>query len=251
MSTDRAVHGNARLRAALVASGLTIEAVAREVGTDPRTVERWLNEPGRTPYARHAHAVARMLHADPYRLWPTLGTRHKATPAPRDELLTWYPTRAAVPAALWPQVPRGAGDRIDLALSCGLFLLDAVPDLVGLLTDRAAAGVRVRIALPDPTLAPTQSEATRLLLVEDLFADLYAAPGVRMARHGGIANDVVRADDQMLVMPRVDGCPPAAAPVLHLTRLEHAPLTSAYLLGLDHVFTTALPTVRTRPLAAA
>ncbi|MFJ9447245.1 helix-turn-helix domain-containing protein [Kitasatospora sp. NPDC101235] len=243
--------GNARLRAALVASGMTIEGLAHEVGMDPRTVERWLNEPGRTPYARHAHQVAQLLHVDPYEIWPTLGNRRKTSAQPRDEMLAWYPTRGTVPAALWATLLRGAVDRIDLALSCGLFLADAVPDLVELLTERAAAGTRVRLALPDPTQAATQNEATRLLLVEDLYTALQHVPGVRMVRHGGIANDVVRADEQLLVMPRVDGCPPAAAPVLHLKRLDHAPLTGAYLLGLDHVFTTAVPLVNTRRLAAA
>ncbi|MFD8697588.1 hypothetical protein [Kitasatospora purpeofusca] len=243
--------GNARLRAALVVSRMTVEALAHAVGTDPRTVERWLNEPGRMPYARHAHAAAKLLHADPYELWPTLGSRRRTSAEPRDELLAWYPTRGAVPGGLWSTVLRGATDRIDLALSCGLFLADAVPDLVELLAERAGAGVRVRLALPDPTLAPTQNEATRLLLVEDLYAPLHQVPGVRLVRHGGVANDVVRADEQLLVLPKVDGCPPAAAPVLHLKRLDQAPLTNAYLLGLDHVFTTATPLVNTRRFTPA
>ncbi|MEU3498746.1 hypothetical protein ABZ747_35330 [Kitasatospora cineracea] len=238
--------GNARLRAALVASNLTIEALAHALQMDPRTVQRWLDEPGRMPYTRHAHAAAKLLHADPYLLWPELGSRRAAQAGPRDEIMSWYPNRGGVPAEVWGRVLEDATDRIDIALSCGLFLTDAVVNLVGVLTERARSGARVRIALPDPGAAATQSEATRLLLVEDLFADLHGVPGVRMFRHGGIANDIVRADAHLLVMLKVDGTPAAACPVLYLNRLGLAPLTSAYLTGLDHVFGTAMPTLAPR-----
>ncbi|GHH62335.1 transcriptional regulator [Kitasatospora indigofera] len=250
-ATATTLHGNARLRSALTASEHTVESLARAIGMDPRTVERWLNEPSRTPYARHALATAKLLHTDPYELWPTLGSRHKATPAPRDELLTWFPTRSAVPGDLWTRAMLTATDRIDIAVTCGLFLADTAPDLNRILTERAAAGARVRLALPDPSTAPTQAEATRLLLVEDLFADLHGRSGVRLARHAGLANDVIRADDHLLVMPKVDGCPAAAAPVLHLHRLETAPLTAAYLTGVDHVFSTAIPHISPRRLTTA
>ncbi|GLW53868.1 helix-turn-helix domain-containing protein [Kitasatospora phosalacinea] len=241
MSTATLTAGNARLRAALVASGLTVDALAEAIRMDPRTVERWMNEPGRMPHARHAMAAAKLLHADPYELWPTLGSRRRAQAEPQEEVLSWYPNRSAVPAALWSQLLDKAADRIDITVSCGLFLGDVVPDLVAVLARRARAGVRVRLALPDPTGAATQHEATRLLLIEDLFAVLQDVPGVRLFRHHGVANDVIRADDDLLVSPKVDGAPAAACPVLHLHRLERAPFTGTFLLGLDHVFATALP----------
>ncbi|MDI5969503.1 helix-turn-helix transcriptional regulator [Streptomyces sp. SL13] len=62
--------GNPYLRAALVEAGFTYEDLAARLGVDPKTVERWVNEPGRRPYARHAHAVAQMLGCDVWDLWP-------------------------------------------------------------------------------------------------------------------------------------------------------------------------------------
>lgn len=53
--------GNLRLAAAIVEADLTYAELAEQLQVDPKTVERWVNEPGRRPYARHAHAVARVL----------------------------------------------------------------------------------------------------------------------------------------------------------------------------------------------
>ncbi|MEU1120807.1 MULTISPECIES: helix-turn-helix transcriptional regulator [unclassified Streptomyces] len=64
--------GNPYLRAALVEAGLTYEELADRLRVDPKTVERWVNEPGRRPYARHAHAVAQTLGCDTWDLWPAL-----------------------------------------------------------------------------------------------------------------------------------------------------------------------------------
>ncbi|WP_301127399.1 helix-turn-helix domain-containing protein [Streptomyces cacaoi] len=58
------------MHAAIVESGLTYDEVAKRLGLDPKTVERWVNEPGRRPYARHAQAVGRVLGVDPWELWP-------------------------------------------------------------------------------------------------------------------------------------------------------------------------------------
>lgn len=64
--------GNARLYEAVIASGLTYEEIAERLAVDPKTVERWVNEPGRRPYARHAHAVARVLGTTPWDIWPAM-----------------------------------------------------------------------------------------------------------------------------------------------------------------------------------
>jgi hypothetical protein len=94
-----------------------------------------------------------------------------------------------------------------------------------------------------------QSATARERLAEELMPalpDLAAAPNVRVVRHWGIANDVIRADRELLVTPRVDGCTANASPVLHLRRLATAPLSGVYLTGLDHVFDTAAPWRPTR-----
>jgi transcriptional regulator with XRE-family HTH domain len=74
------LRGNPHLHAAIIEAGLTYEELADRLGVDPKTVERWVNAPGRRPYARHAQAVARVLGVDTWELWPAL--RRSETPAP-------------------------------------------------------------------------------------------------------------------------------------------------------------------------
>jgi len=59
---------NERLRAAILASGLGIQATADAVGVDRKTIERWIS--GRTPYRRHQYALASLLAVDLPYLWP-------------------------------------------------------------------------------------------------------------------------------------------------------------------------------------
>ncbi|SEP58516.1 helix-turn-helix domain-containing protein [Streptomyces radiopugnans] len=233
---------NERLRGALIDANITIDALAGRLGVDAKSVERWIRL-GRTPHARNAHAAAKILHADPYHLWPSLERRHQAVPVPRDEIVTCYPTRGAVPVELWRTTVLGAVGVIDLAVSNLLFLADAVWDLERVLADKAAAGVRVRLAAP--------AEGTARATLDDIFPALAAVPGVRVVEHRGLRADVFRADDDLLVTTPVDGLTPALAPVLHLRRLGSAPLTGGYLTALDHIFATAEPCAPSRLRAVA
>src|SRR4051794_7095193 len=90
---------NERLRGALAARALTIDAVATHTGVDPKTVQRWLA--GRTPHPRHRWALAALVREDETYLWPeTASTRH-VSEAVAHELLALYPHRADVPPTLW------------------------------------------------------------------------------------------------------------------------------------------------------
>ncbi|WP_411143452.1 XRE family transcriptional regulator [Streptomyces sp. x-80] len=242
---------NARLRAALLDANMTHEELAGRLGVDPKSVERWVNTAGRTPYPRHAHAAAKALRADVFYLWPQMEARTAAKAAPRDEVVACYASRGAVPVPLWRETLARAEESIDISVSCGLFLLDAVADLVPLLAERATAGARVRIALPDPASFTSPALAARAVLAQESFAPLLSVPGVRLATHDGVTNEVVRGDDDLLATARVDGCPPAASPVLHLRRLGDAPLAGIYLTGLEHVFDAAVPQRAPRQTAAS
>lgn len=234
------VASNERLRAALVASNVTLEALAGHVGTDVKTVDRWVNL-GRTPHARNAHAAAGLLGADPYELWPALAVRHRGTPTAGDELVTCYPNRGAVPVDLWAAVVRESAGPVDVVTSRPVWLDDAIPDLMALLADKAGQGFRVRFALPNPVLVADGATARLATLGLDLFAPLAQVAGVRVWQHPGTVNDVIRGGDDLLVMTSVDGVPAACCPVLHLRRLGAAPLTGVYLSGLDAVFATFEP----------
>ncbi|MFI0984536.1 helix-turn-helix transcriptional regulator [Streptomyces exfoliatus] len=76
------VEGNMRLAAAIVEAGLTYSELAEVLQVDPKTVERWVNEPGRRPYARHAHAVARVLGTTVWDLWPAMRPKGLTPQAP-------------------------------------------------------------------------------------------------------------------------------------------------------------------------
>jgi hypothetical protein len=73
---------------------------------------------------------------------------------------------------------------------------------------------------------------------------------VSLRRHAGVANDLIRAGDDLLVLTSVDGMPPECCPVLHLRRIGPAPLTGVYLASLDAVLCSAEPW-RTGSLAVA
>ena len=70
--------GNENLQNALQQAGLTIEAFARVINVDPKSVGRWVS--GNTiPYPRHRQAIARALDLDEHELWPD------QTPAPGEK----------------------------------------------------------------------------------------------------------------------------------------------------------------------
>jgi transcriptional regulator with XRE-family HTH domain len=69
---------NNALRAALDAAGLTTEALAAQVGVDPKTSARWLSE-GRIPHARTRQAAANALGRDVAAIWPDTSRRREPT----------------------------------------------------------------------------------------------------------------------------------------------------------------------------
>jgi transcriptional regulator with XRE-family HTH domain len=59
---------NEKLRDAVWGSGIEITELARQVGVDPKTVERWMTG-GRIPYRRHRWNASRVLGIDESELW--------------------------------------------------------------------------------------------------------------------------------------------------------------------------------------
>jgi hypothetical protein len=230
---------NERLYALLVATDQTPARFAGRVGVDPKTVERWITT-GRNPHPRIAHRAATLLEVDATYLWPSLYARRQPTIDAGDELVGCYPGRAAVPADLWPRLLDGARERIDIMGDCGLS--DYVRDLPGLLRDKAAAGVRVRIILADPDTATTPVDAARLRTVEAGYQSLLDCVGVSIVRCcGPLTTTVIRVDDDVLVRTPIDACPLSLAPVMHLRYLAAGSLARIYLTSLDCVWETSAP----------
>ncbi|MEV6682392.1 helix-turn-helix transcriptional regulator [Streptomyces erythrochromogenes] len=129
--------GNARVYMAVVASGLTYEEIADQLAVDPKTVERWVNEPGRRPYARHAHAVARILGTTPWELWPAMRPQE---PAPE-------------PAAVGPQVLAAAQDALRRVEA--LDLGSASPTEMALHLGALSSVLRTVVDFIDPAMGDT------------------------------------------------------------------------------------------------
>jgi len=109
---------NERLRSCITGARLTISDVAAQVGVDPKTVERWIVL-GRVPHRSHRWATASLLGTDEAYLWPEIADHKRTQAASVAELITLYPNRGVVPAALWRGLLDGAADRIDVLVLPG------------------------------------------------------------------------------------------------------------------------------------
>jgi hypothetical protein len=201
---------NERLAEAMRETGKTCADVAAAAGVDRKSARRWLNE-GRRPRTREkAMLVGRLLRADPAWLWPSL-TPKLSTP----DLGALYARLTDVPPQLWTGLAQAAVTTIDIATDCAPILPE--PDLADVLTERAAAGVRVRLCLGST--------------VEPIYL-----PGVQTMRceHDEMLG-IYRFDDAMLVwLNRGGPGMEKLGPVLHLTRAEEDGPFDAY----EHVLRT-------------
>lgn len=69
---------NERLRVAMTSKSMEIEALARLVSVDPKTVQRWLG--GRVPHPRHRWKMCDVLGQSEQELWPEVGLGASGSP---------------------------------------------------------------------------------------------------------------------------------------------------------------------------
>ncbi|WP_157114746.1 helix-turn-helix domain-containing protein [Nocardia niwae] len=69
MSSVERRRPNDRLWQAMTAAGVNSEQLAKKVGVNPKTVERWLMD-GRPPFPVHRHAVVEVVGSSVEELWP-------------------------------------------------------------------------------------------------------------------------------------------------------------------------------------
>ena len=218
---------NDRLRTAMHASRIDAPALALGVPVDVKTVERWLA--GRVPHSRHRTAVARIVGRTELQLWPT--ARPSAThDGDSGEVLAVYAYRTDLHVEEWWRLLTQANERIDLFAYALLFLPEGHPQLVELLTKRATAGVKIRIALADPEASETTARsveeqlgpggmAARIRNALLHFAPLKGLSGVDVRQYASpMYNSVFRFDEEMLVTPHLYRTPGYRAPLLHLQR---------------------------------
>ncbi|KOX17355.1 helix-turn-helix transcriptional regulator [Nocardiopsis sp. NRRL B-16309] len=245
---------NERLRAALVRSGNTAASLAEQVGADPKTVERWVNN-GRVPRLRNAHAVAGALDVEVHHLWPALRTRPKVSADPTgSDLTAVHRHRSEVPIEIWRAMFDQASESIDIMVYAALFLHEQMPDWNGLLRHKAQVGVRIRILIGDPGCAAVRARGeeeafghgieSRCELAHLHYRPIIGLEGVAIAQHSTtLYNSVYRADNEMFVNTHIYGMNAYGNPLFHLHRSVDNGLFDAYAASVDAVWRTAEPLV--------
>jgi hypothetical protein len=240
---------NERLRARLVAVGMTTGRLADKVEVDRKTVERWIGN-GRLPHPLHRSKVAVELGVEETYLWPELLDQQRTRTLSSSELVQLYPRRGDVPADLWRAVVHNAAASIDLLVYAGLFWFDSYPDLVPAMRERAAAGGRVRLTLGDPASAPVLERgaeegtdiAARCRMTLGLITPLLGQDGVEVRLHDTtLYTSIYRGDDVMLANAHTYGSPASHSPVLHLQRVEGGRLFEHYRQAFERVWALARP----------
>jgi transcriptional regulator with XRE-family HTH domain len=242
---------NERLRDALLRNGLDLDQVAKAIGVDPKTVERWITA-GRTPYPRHRHAIAAMVRETENYLWPDAVAPERVAEIGGSEVVKVYPHRHSVPQDLWSRLLDQAAEHIEVLVYSGMFLTDN-PTLVRTLRHKGQAGAKVRILVGDPAsreVARRSEEegigkttlAAKVRNALAFYRPLDGEPGIEIRCHRTtLYNSIYRFDDEMLINTHVYGFMAAHAPLLHLRRLSGGDLFETYSESFDSVWNTASP----------
>lgn len=159
-----------------------------------------------------------------------------------------YPHRSHTPKELWRDLLVNARENIDLFAYASLFLPEENPEAIGIIKDKAAQGVRIRILLGDPEQAAVELRGREERLFDALvgrvkmalayYQPLIGVDGVEFRLHGtSLYNSVFRYDDQMLVNQHVYGTYGYMAPILHLRRVAGCDMFDTYLRSFELVWT--------------
>lgn len=241
---------NERLRAALLERGITLAALAEVVGVDEKTIERWISQ-GRTLYRRHRYAAAIHLGVDETYLWPDAISREQVATASESEIVNVYPHRWAMPRDAWGCLFGTAEQEIGILVYVGLFLAEDT-GVQRLLSEKARAGVRIRILLGEPDCAAVaqrgeeegigEAIAAKARNALVLYRPLQKIEGVELRLHETILyNSIYRADDQLLVNTHVYGNAASNTPVIHLRGVAGGDMVNTYLDSFDRIWETATP----------
>ena len=232
---------NEPLCRALLRARLNEEDVAARLQVDPKTVRRWLE--GRVPYLRHRWALATLTGENETDLWPQL----RSGPTRPEEIVAIYPSRDAIPDGVWLRLFRSARHDIGILARDGQFLA-AVHGVLGILTERARARVRVRICLADPMAHSRRQDTSQAADAPLVRRGDHAEPYASLAGEGVVEfrqyqaeqyGMICCADDHVLASQYVYGIPAGQVPVLHLQRTGPADITTAYLDSFERAWTGA------------
>ncbi len=197
--------------------------LASRLGVDPRTIQRWVAEDGRTPQPRLRWAVCDALGVDEAVLWPAVKS------GPDREVVAVYPSHSAVPPTVWQSLVADARHEIVFADVVSYWYWYDVPDLTRILRAKAEAGCRVRVMVGDPgdPLVAADEQATDIPLtlssrIEQTLHLLEPLRDVVQVRRTmqGWGRSVYRGDDEAVAHWWLHGQMGIDFPALHLRRRQ-------------------------------
>jgi hypothetical protein len=219
------------------------------LSVDPKTVERWVSR-NVTPHRTTAVNAAKVLGQSVTWLWPDID---EAQPGINSaELVAFYPHRAQTPRLLWLDLLKGAKREIVLMAYASLFLPEENPESTRILREKAAQGVRIRIALGDPDTSEIALRGVEERLYDGLVGRVRMAIAYYMPLHGlpnidfrlhrtTLYNSIFIYDDEMLVNQHAYGVYGYMAPILHLRRIEGGDLFDMYAESFERVWQESYP----------
>lgn len=236
---------NKVLRSAMRDAQLTEADLSARLAVDPKTVRNWLR--GQMPHPHSRSALARLLEVEEAVLWPTLGSAEEH-PA---ELVAVYPRRMAITQTVWQALFASAASEIGVLAYSALFLAEDAR-LVQLLSEKAAQGVRVRIALGDPDgrnvdRRGVEEEIGEAMSIKirnaiALLNPLLQRDDVEFRLHDTVLyNSMYRSDGQLLVNQHALGIPAAQSPVYHFRGGDGSEMFQSYLTSFERIWSLGRP----------
>lgn len=231
-------------------------ALAKAVGVDTKTVNRWLA--GRIPHKRTRIEVARVLHESESTLWPQTRPDLSAGAPATAEVLAAYAHRADIPNDVWISLLVGATQRIDIIGYAYPFLFELLPDASDLIVDKCRNGTGVRLAFADPECAHVverdaleQMQGTlpgRIRNALSMLGPLAETPGCRIGLHTThLYNSVFRFDDLMIVTPYLVRARGYQHPALYLRKLSPYGMFASFEDQVEQIWETVTPYPKEAP----
>lgn len=235
---------NERLRATLAESEYNEDLIAKEIGLDPKSVQRWITK-GVVPRRATAQRAARLLGVSVSWLWPELEVDRES--ASHAEIVTLYPHRSEVPNHLWLDLLTSSARRIWLYANASLFLPEDNPESIDIIRRKAESGVEVKILMADPDSPECVQRGieerlfdaipARVRMALAYYAPLVGMPGVEfLLQRATLYNSIFVYDDEMLVNQHVYGMYGYMAPILHLRRIEGGDFFDMYIKSFERVW---------------
>ena len=240
---------NERFRSTLSESEYDEYSLAREIGLDPKSVQRWITR-NVTPRRATAQRAARLLGVSASWLWPELEPDRES--ASHAEIVTLYPHRSEVPNHLWLDLLTSSEQRVWLYANASLFLPEDNPESIEIIAKKAESGVQVRVLMADPDSPECALRGVEERLFDAIparvrmalayYAPLVGVPGVEFRlQRATLYNSIFVYDEEMLINQHVYGMYGYMAPILHLRHIEGGDFFSIYIRSFERVWENSRP----------